>query len=147
MCITKKDSKDKKVSVKLCMLYLRVWLSYVCQPAKTKWAKWETERISAYYVGVSVSHIQLSLCVFSVARADREESVSEIYILLQWSLSYFSDWYPDRTTTVFCRVTVYVIALERTGVHYSYPTAAKTLNSTETVNKQSFSQGTLIHQH
>lgn len=83
MCITKKERKKQKVSVKLCVLYLRVWLSYVCQPVKQKRAKWETERISAYYVGVSVSHIQLSLCVFSVACADREESVSEIYILLQ----------------------------------------------------------------
>lgn len=83
MCITKKERKKQKVSVKLCVLYLRVWLSYVCQPVKQKRAKWETERISACYVGVRVSQAQVSVCVFSAACVDREETVSEIVFLLQ----------------------------------------------------------------
>lgn len=45
---------------------------------ETKRAKWETEKISAYYVGMRVSQAQVSMCVFSAAHADREETVSEI---------------------------------------------------------------------
>ncbi len=60
------------------MLYLRAWFSYA-STGETKRAKWETEKISAYYVGVRVSQAQVSMRVFPVAHTDREESVSEMF--------------------------------------------------------------------
>lgn len=127
VCVLQRK-KRQKVSVKLCVLYLRVWLSYVCQPAQQSE---RNGRLKEYrhtmWVCVFLKH-KLA-CVISVARADREESVTEIFVLLQWNLCYFSHWYPDRTTTVFCRATAFVIKFDRKGICYSIcQTAAKTLN-------------------
>lgn len=126
VCVLQRKKK-RKVSVKLCVLYLRVWLSYVCQPAQQSE---RNGRLKEYrhtmWVCVFLKH-NLA-CVFSAGHADREESVTEIFVLQQWNLCYFSHWYPDRTTTVFFRATAFVIKFDRTGIRYSCPTAAKTLN-------------------